>query len=63
MLFGLGNLQPAHCRMMCLILGMLQVDVDAEPLPLPPEEAEPLAHALNAMARASQLEVELLVDA
>lgn len=63
MLFGLGNLQPAHCQMMCLILGMLQTDEDAEPLPPPPEEAEQLANALNAMALASQLEVELLIDA
>jgi hypothetical protein len=63
MLFGLGDLQPAHCKMMCLILGMLQIDEDAEPLPPPPEEAEQVAHALNAMARAAQLEVELLVDA
>jgi hypothetical protein len=63
MLFGLGNLQPAHCQMMCIILGMLQTEDAADPLPSPPEEAEPLAQAINAMALASQLEVNLLIDA
>ena len=63
MLFGLGNLQPAHCQMMCLILGMIQTEDDAEPLPPAHDEAEQLGNALNAMALASQSEVELLVDA
>jgi hypothetical protein len=64
MLFGLGNLQPAHCQMMCIILGMLQTEgEDDTELPGPPEEALPLAQALNAAARAAQLEVNLLIDA
>ena len=62
MLFGLGNLQPAHCKMMSIILGLIPTGDDSAP-PKPNEQSAPLARALNAMALAGQLGVNLLVDA
>lgn len=65
MLFGLGNLQPSHCRMLCLILGLIQVGDTRKPLPQATagDQSEQFARAVNAVARASRLGVELLVDA
>ena len=63
MLFGLANLQSGHCQMMCMILGMIETEDEGNPLPPPPEEAKPLAQAINAVALATELEVGLLIDA
>jgi hypothetical protein len=65
MLFGLGNLQPSHCKMMSIILGLIQTDETSQPLPhpTPNDQTEQLAHAINAVALAGQLGVNLLVDA
>jgi hypothetical protein len=65
MLFGLGNLQPSHCKTMSVILGMIPTEPSSEPPP-PLEsgdKAEQLAHAINAVALAGELGVNLLVDA
>jgi hypothetical protein len=64
MLFGLGNLQPSHCKMMSIILGMIQTGEASQPQSQPPpdERSEQLAHALNALGLAGQLGVNLLVD-
>jgi hypothetical protein len=63
MLFGLGNLQPSHCKMMSIILGMIQTDGHSEPPAPPTNQAAQLAHAVNAMGLAGQLGVDFLVDA
>lgn len=66
MLFGLGNLEPSHCEMMCMILGMahLEGDPDSTPPPPPPDDqSRQLADAFNAMALAAELGVGLLIDA
>jgi hypothetical protein len=65
MLFGLGNLQPSHCKMMSVILGMIQTGEAPHelPRPTPNDQTEQLAHAINAVALAGQLGVSLLVDA
>jgi hypothetical protein len=64
-LFGLGNLQPSHCKMMSIILGLIQTDETSQPLPQPTpnDQTEQFANAINAVALAGQLGVNLLVDA
>jgi hypothetical protein len=64
MLFGLGNLQPSHCKMMSIILGLIQTVEASRPLrQLAAAESAQLAHAVNAVGLAGQLGVNLLVDA
>jgi hypothetical protein len=65
MLFGLGNLQPSHCKMMSVILGMIQTGEAPHelPRPTPNDQTEQIAHAINAVGLAGQLGVCLLVDA
>ena len=63
MLFGLGALQPSHCQMMSVILGLIQTDKSAHSLPQPTDESsKQLAQALNAVGLAGHLGVNLLVD-
>jgi hypothetical protein len=65
MLFGLGNLQPSHCKMMSIILGLIQTGEASQPQQQPTtnDRAAQLAHAVNALGLAGQLGVNLLVDA
>jgi hypothetical protein len=65
MLFGLGNLQPAHCKMMSIILGLIPTDESPQPRPQATagDQTEQVAHAVNAVGLAGQLGVNLLVDA
>jgi hypothetical protein len=64
MLFGLGNLQPSHCKMMSIILGLIPTGEASEQRPPAPNpEGALLAHAINAVGLAGQLGVDLLVDA
>jgi hypothetical protein len=65
MLFGLGNLQPSHCKMMSIILGLIQTGEasQSQRQPTPNDRAAQLAHAVNAVGLAGQLGVNLLVDA
>ena len=64
MLFGLGNLQPSHCKMMSVILGMIETGKPFDsPAPPPTDQAVQLVHGINAMALAGKLGVNLLVDA
>jgi hypothetical protein len=64
-LFGLGNLQPSHCKMRSIILGLIRTDDTPQPPPLetPDGQVAQLAHAVNAVGLAGQLGVDLLVDA
>jgi hypothetical protein len=64
MLFGLGNLQPSHCKMMCIILGLIPTGAEPQPLPkaTPNDQTEQFAHAINAVGLAGHLGVNLLVD-
>jgi hypothetical protein len=65
MLFGLGNLQPSHCKMMSIILGLIQTGKESQQRPKATrnDQTEHLAHAINAVGLAGQLGVNLLVDA
>jgi hypothetical protein len=65
MLFGLGTLQPAHCKMMSIILGLIPTDESAAPPPPPSpnDQTQQVALAINAVGLAGQLGVNLLVDA
>jgi hypothetical protein len=65
MLFGLGNLQPSHCKMMSIILGLIPTDEAAAPPPPPSpnDQTQQFALAINAVGLAGQLGVNLLVDA
>jgi hypothetical protein len=65
MLFGLGNLQPSHCKMMSIILGLIQTGEASQPPPqaTTDDQTGHLAHAVNAVGLAGQLGVNLLVDA
>ncbi|MFL5246112.1 MAG: hypothetical protein ACJ8FY_28930 [Gemmataceae bacterium] len=65
MLFGLGNLMPSHCKMMAIILGLIETgpETPVRPPPTPEDQADQLANALNAVALAGSLDVNLLVDA
>jgi hypothetical protein len=65
MLFGLGNLQPSHCKMMSIILGLIRTDDTPQPPPLETSDGQvaQLAHAINAVGLVGQLGVDLLVDA
>ena len=65
MLFGLGNVQPSHCKIMCIILGLIQTDEASQPLrqPTTNDQTAEFAHAINAVGLAGQLGVNLLVDA
>lgn len=66
MLFGVGNLQPSHAKMMSLILGLIQTG-DAShggrESREPGEQSVPLAHAIDAVARSGELGVHLIIDA
>jgi hypothetical protein len=65
MLFGLGPLQPSHCKLMSIILGLITTD-DRQRDPPPArstDQSMQMADAVNAMGLAGQLEVQLLVDA
>jgi hypothetical protein len=65
MLFGLGNLQPSHCQMICIILGTIPTDEAAAPPPPPSpnDQTGQFADALNAVGLAAKLGVYLVVDA
>ena len=64
MLFGLGTLEAAHCKMMCIMLGMIKLDDDLSTLPAPTsEQAREFARAINAKALAGELDVQLIIDA
>ena len=64
MLFGLGTLESAHCKMMCIVLGMVKLEAEPNTLPAPTtDQAREFARAINAMALASELDVRLIIDA
>jgi hypothetical protein len=65
MLFGLGHLQPDHCKMICIILGLIAVGEQPRPLPQPSpnDQSEQMARAINAVGLAAELGVHLLIDA
>jgi hypothetical protein len=65
MLFGLGTLQPSHCKMMSIILGLIQTDgaTGRPPSASSTDQTGQIAMAVNALGLAGQLGVNLLVDA
>jgi hypothetical protein len=65
MLFGLGNLQPSHCKMMSIILGLIQTGKESQQLPpaTSNDQSGQVAQPINAVGLAGQLGVNLLVDA
>jgi hypothetical protein len=74
MMFHLGHLGAEHAKLLCLFLGVLPHDIDANILvtpdwakaivPIPPQEGpeEQMADFLRACATSAQLGVDLLID-
>lgn len=74
MMFHVGHFGSEHAKMLCLFLGMLPHDIDADVLlgndwakalvPIPPQEGaeEQMAEFLRACAKSAELDVDLLVD-
>jgi hypothetical protein len=58
-------LQPSHCKMMSIILGLIQTGKESQQLPpaTSNDQSGQVAQPINAVGLAGQLGVNLLVDA